>query len=274
MATLYKPMDVQVDGDGLSMAGAKLYFYQTGTSTPQDTYSDAGLTTPNSNPVLADGDGLWPPIYMGTTDYKAILKTAADVAVQTIDPVLINPATSGLSAQLDDQFGSTQFSLLQRGASAWQAVTLKAVLDNKFTTTPGTGIVRGASDWLAVPSIPQTNSLGADVTLSNGTAWFDGPSVAQGADGTWEAAGTVTVAASATSDTFYIKLWDGTTTIASCAFIAAAAVYQPISLSGFIASPAGNIRISVKCITSTTAKIIFNASGESKDSTLTVVRRA
>lgn len=152
MATLFKPMDVQVDGDGVSMAGAKLYFYQTGTSTPQDTFSQSDLDPShvNPNPVVANADGLWPPIYLGITDYKAILKTAADVTVQTIDPVLVNPQAASLSDDFDDEFGSTQYSLLQRGASDWEAVTLKAVLDNQFGTTQGQILYRNASDWVAL----------------------------------------------------------------------------------------------------------------------------
>ncbi len=163
MATLFKPMDVQVDGDGISMAGAKIYFYQTGTSTPQDTFSQSDLDPShvNPNPVVANADGLWPPIYLGLTDYKAILKTAADVTVQTIDPVLVNPQAASLSDDFDDEFGSTQYSLLQRGASDWEAVTLKAVLDNKFGTTQGNVIYRSASDWaaLAPPSVPSALTL-------------------------------------------------------------------------------------------------------------------
>lgn len=152
MATLFKPMDVQVDGNGISMAGAKLYFYTTGTNTPQDTFSESDLDPShvNTNPVVADANGLWPAIYLGVTEYKAILKTSADVALQTLDPLIVNPLTSTLTDLMDAQFGSTQFSLLQRGASEWDAVTPKTVLDNKFGTTQGTFPMRGSSDWQAV----------------------------------------------------------------------------------------------------------------------------
>jgi len=45
-----------------------------------------------------------------------------------------------------------------------------------------------------------------------------------------------------------------------------------MALSGFIASPAGNIRISCKDVTATTGKILFNASGNSKDATISAMR--
>src|SRR5688572_30526360 len=76
-----------VDGNGDVLPGAKLYFYVSGTDTPQNTYSDASLTTPNANPVIADGAGTFPAIVLGTAPYKVRLTTAEDVVVWTVDPV-------------------------------------------------------------------------------------------------------------------------------------------------------------------------------------------
>lgn len=67
-----------------SVAGAKLYFYATGTSNPQNTYTDADLTTPHSNPVEADAEGYFDPIYLDPTlpDYRYILTDANDVPLE------------------------------------------------------------------------------------------------------------------------------------------------------------------------------------------------
>ena len=81
------PRVTPVTGAGAPYAGGKLYFYAAGTSTPQNTYSDNALTTPNANPVVADSDGRFGDIFMAVADYKVILKTAADVTVWTADPV-------------------------------------------------------------------------------------------------------------------------------------------------------------------------------------------
>lgn len=123
---------------------------------------------------------------------------------------------------------------------------------------------------------PIANSIGADVALNNVANYFDGPSVAQGTSGTWFVSGTVTVYDTAGSATFYAKLWDGTTVISSAIITAYGAVSLPmsISLSGYIASPAANLRISVRDITSTSGQIRFNATGNSKDSTITAIRIA
>jgi hypothetical protein len=82
------------DTSGNPRAGAKLYFYTTGTTTPLTTYSDDGLTTPNTNPVVADSAGLFGDIFLGTGTYKVVLKSAADVTIWTADPVTAGAASA------------------------------------------------------------------------------------------------------------------------------------------------------------------------------------
>ena len=121
-----------------------------------------------------------------------------------------------------------------------------------------------------------TNSLGADVLLNNSANYFDGPSVAQGTVGTWFASGTVTLQDPTNANaSFYCKLWDGTTLINSAAIIVSTiAANGSVSLSGFISAPAGNLRISVREVSATTGKILFNFTGNSKDSNITAYRIA
>ena len=85
-----------VDGNGAPYAAAKAYFYETGTTTPKSTYSNAGLTSANANPVVADADGRFGDIYLVAGRYKVVLATSADVTIDTLDPV---DATSQLIAQ-------------------------------------------------------------------------------------------------------------------------------------------------------------------------------
>lgn len=103
MATVIAPFTA-VDGDGHVRANAKLYFYETGTSTPQATYSDSDLSVTNTNPVVADSNGLFSAIYLGEAPdfsaYKAILKTSADVTVWTTDPIAGAPIAAPISAAL------------------------------------------------------------------------------------------------------------------------------------------------------------------------------
>ena len=126
------------------------------------------------------------------------------------------------------------------------------------------------------PASQLTNALGADVLVNNTGNYFDGPTIAQGTSFTWFVTGTVTVWDTVNaSPTFYAKLWDGTTVIASGAQNGPAAnAPMSIALSGFIVAPAANLRISVRCSNSTTAKILFNQTGNSKDATITAYRIA
>jgi len=120
---------------------------------------------------------------------------------------------------------------------------------------------------------PITASLGADVLLNNTANFFDGPSVAQGSLGTWFVSGQVNFTDTGASTDFYFKLWDGTTTIATCygRNVSAAFVSQAF-LCGFISAPAGNLRISAKDAGTVNGKLVYNTSGQSKDCTITAIR--
>jgi hypothetical protein len=116
--------------------------------------------------------------------------------------------------------------------------------------------------------------LSGDVALNNTSTYFDGPSVAQGGTGTWWASGTVAIQSGTVGiDAIDCKLWDGTTIISSSRNDTPAAnLYINTALSGFITSPAGNIRISCKDASQTTGTMHFNGSGNSKDSTISAHR--
>lgn len=141
-----------------------------------------------------------------------------------------------------------------------------------------TGISAAGVPTLGYPILASfTNSLGANVALNNVATYFDGPVVAQGttAGQIWLASGTVTLQDNTGAATFRIKLWDGTTVIASTAELGTVVnEVLSISLSGIITSPAGNLRISVEDASSTNGLILFNNSGNAKDSTITALRIA
>lgn len=90
------PVESAFDSSGDPLPGAKLEFFITGTSTPQNTYSDNALSVANANPVVADSAGRFGEIFLLDADYKATLSTSADVLVWTRDPVHGSPtATTG-----------------------------------------------------------------------------------------------------------------------------------------------------------------------------------
>lgn len=64
-----------------------LTFSLTGTSTAQDTYSDAGLTSANTNPVVSDANGYFGEIFQKRERYRVVWKNAAGTTLKTWDPV-------------------------------------------------------------------------------------------------------------------------------------------------------------------------------------------
>jgi hypothetical protein len=105
---------------GAVMPASRLYFYQTATSTPQPVYSDAALTTPITQPVTANSDGVFVPIFLDPNlpNYRVTLTDSVG-AVQSGYPVDDYPALSTAGQQ---QYG-VRYSLALGTANAIQ-VTL------------------------------------------------------------------------------------------------------------------------------------------------------
>jgi hypothetical protein len=93
-----------VNGSGTPYPLAKAYFYVAGTTTPQDTYSDKDLTIPNTNPVVADANGLFGQIFLGSGTYDVALKTSADATIWTAEDVAaaaVSAATTTVSGIIE-----------------------------------------------------------------------------------------------------------------------------------------------------------------------------
>lgn len=73
--------------DGLPLNAGKIYTYQAGSTTPFTTYTDVSGLIANTNPIILGTDGR-PPNQIWLTEgyfYKFVLKTSADVTIQTYD---------------------------------------------------------------------------------------------------------------------------------------------------------------------------------------------
>lgn len=133
------------------------------------------------------------------------------------------------------------------------------------------------------PITPIEKALLADVVLNNTGNYFDGPKVSVGTSGVWLVFGTVTLddtganlgSLTGAGASFNVKLWDGTTIIASGrAFVAVAGGSVSVTLFGVINSPAGDLKVSVQDVSSSYGLIKFNASGSSKDSKIMAIQIA
>lgn len=71
-----------LDLNGGPIAGAKIYFWQNGTTTLQSTFTDETLTVPHTNPVVADAAGVFPSIFADlTAAYTVAIRDADDVPI-------------------------------------------------------------------------------------------------------------------------------------------------------------------------------------------------
>jgi hypothetical protein len=172
-----------VDANGNPYSGAKLYFYESGTSTPQDTYSDSDLSTPNTNPVVADSAGRFSNIFLAEAAYKVILKTAGDVTVATWDPVE-GPAGASEATQNEvDARTATDIyvspdklaeGLGLQGTSIASAETLTLPdVGDYFTVTGTTAVaaissrVAGRKIWLRFAAATQLTHHATDLILGS-----------------------------------------------------------------------------------------------------------
>jgi hypothetical protein len=77
-----------LDADGNPVAGAKAYFYETGTTTPVTVYTDTALSVAAASPLVADANGYFDQVfYNGSVSLKVVVDDADDVELFTLDPV-------------------------------------------------------------------------------------------------------------------------------------------------------------------------------------------
>lgn len=100
---IYAPM-VVLDANGLPVAGARVFFYATGTNTLIDVFADKDGTILASNPVVADGAGYLPQRFFNG-EARAVIQTPGGETIRTIDPV--PRSTSQASAAANITFAPT-----------------------------------------------------------------------------------------------------------------------------------------------------------------------
>jgi len=102
MAFLFPVIQWQYNGSPLALG--QIYTYQTGTTTPLATYTDATGNSSNTNPVILDANGAASnatgQIWLATSpNYDLVVKTATGTTLYTISNVtgMGNVATPGLT---------------------------------------------------------------------------------------------------------------------------------------------------------------------------------
>ena len=144
----YLPFPTAFSSNGLPAAGAKLFFYLTGTLTLQDVYTTSALTTTHANPVVADGSGRYPVIYTNDAiNLRLIIKDAAGATLADVDPYIPgaagSPGTAGANAATPNwtiATGAAGTNVVVTGTYPTQTITIPR-------GTPGASGALGDADY-------------------------------------------------------------------------------------------------------------------------------
>lgn len=135
MSQFLTPIFLQgADSSANPLTGAKLYIYQSGTTTLLSLFSDDALVSPIANPIVADAAGVFAGAFLEETTFKAILKTSADVTLYTRDPVYSIGQADDVSA------ANVSFDGTELGFSSDNLQDAITELANSFVAAPPTTV--------------------------------------------------------------------------------------------------------------------------------------
>jgi hypothetical protein len=121
-ATLWNPYPTPVfNQNGLIASGAKASFFFADTSTPLSVFTDATLSTPHTHPVVANGNGVFDPIFLPYVDYRFRVTDASGVLIFEANSVANPPPSSGGGG---GGGGVEQQYLFQTGFTVWQPLAV------------------------------------------------------------------------------------------------------------------------------------------------------
>lgn len=170
-AELFVPPSKALDANANPYAGAKWFFYESGTTTPQSVFTTAALSTPHANPVVADSSGKFPNIFFDPALlYRGILKNSTEsVTLHDIDPV-----NSGIMSALAAPTGSALSGFQQDGAGAVAETTEIALRRIIFATQFGMSPAASAAVNLAgLKNAVAATPVGGTLIVPEGTYNID-----------------------------------------------------------------------------------------------------
>jgi hypothetical protein len=135
------------DVNGVPLPGALIYFFTSGTATPQPAFSDAGLTTPLTQPAVCDAGGFLTAYLSPGVSYKIRVESSTAVVQYTVDPVNAVPASSfdvdipGTAGEALTTNDAVYLSLGDGGRVAGRWYKTDADFDYASTTATAMGLV-------------------------------------------------------------------------------------------------------------------------------------
>jgi len=163
--TVFDPGFRVTDANGDPVSGAKLKFYNSGTSTPKTVYADSALTVSLGSTVTCDSGG-YPTsdgstkvlIWTGTASYKIVVTDASDATIATHDGIT----------------GAISSASLGGGMTEWETPVSSLATDTVLTTTSYGKLIQadptGGAFTVTIPSAVTAGDGARIGVRHNGTA--------------------------------------------------------------------------------------------------------
>jgi len=145
------------------VAGAKLYVYTNGTTTPASIFSDSGLTTPMANPVVANASGAFASIW------------ASDAVLYTVAITGASGESIGNPAVFDDYSVTVDWFAAGAAADSAAAAAAAAIQTAADRVQTGLDVIAAEADRVATAADRVQTGLdrvatAADVASSDANA--------------------------------------------------------------------------------------------------------
>ena len=175
-ATQFDFLLSQVRTSTTSLAGGKVYFYSTGTTTPQTVWLDPAETIPAANPYSLDANGT-AQLY-GNGVYRIVIKDSAGVTKYDRDSVYITSSLP-VSAQAEDPRSYMDGKGGRPTLAAWMADnSIDAYGAIMAAAASGKPIVIAGSMRVSAPlTVSRIYGLGRGVSSLSPTDSFSGSSI-------------------------------------------------------------------------------------------------
>lgn len=120
---------------GVPLSGGQLFSYQAGTTTPQNTYTDQSMGTPNTNPVILDVNGEADVWIDQALAYKFVLEDASGDVLWTVDNVVGLLAANAVSTSSIQDGAVTTAKLADRSVTSAKLANDASIDANRAVTT-------------------------------------------------------------------------------------------------------------------------------------------
>lgn len=173
MAQFVTPALMQLyDGSGNPYSGGRLYIYESGTTTLLELFSDVDLSTPASNPLIADSAGIFPNVFIAETLFKTVFQTASGITIKSSDPVYAIGQFDAIQAS-NVEFDGSSAGLSSdnvQDAIVEVAAEIDGSIQNTLMTTEGDIIIRDNIGPTRLAVGTTTQVLGVE---NNRPAWVN-----------------------------------------------------------------------------------------------------